>query len=213
MSGSGTFSKYIDYVGGLTGALISGGSEFTTPEINTGGKGNKRLVYCGNRVNLYVLDAMTDATKNAARAAGISLGIEVGWSFNEDFQGVNDARIREINWHGATPVAPSPLTEDWVWQEAKIEYAGSDPGSGLQLGELSYDVYMFPAQITTFTGVIPGRMKFTRVIPIVARADYMRVFFWASDAAWTGAGVDAVRIWALSGSDVAGSQRIGGGHG
>jgi len=224
MDGVGTFSKKMTYLGNLVGTSIIYGAEFGVAQAV--GNPHRFLAYTGNRVNIYVRDAIGLYTTSRDEP-GVSIGIAVGWGFTGHIAGEpnQNAVLREVDWDGDDIQASlyNPLTP--FFQDSKIEYAGSAPGSGLQLGETDYNVYTFPISNSHFTnagaasaGLQQGNIF--RVIPVVARGDFMRVWFWSDPDTWTGHNVafpplrsDRIDIWAMSGSDVAGSQRIGGGHG
>jgi hypothetical protein len=107
-----------------------------------------------------------------------------------------------------------------TWGEVKVEFAscmtdnsdGLADISGMQFGETSIAAYKFPKQVYWLAGdmYIVARHH---VIPVTARADYMRVWFWCDPRGWVPGANDYVNVLAITGADVGGSQAIGGGQG
>ena len=222
MDGVGTFSKKFTYLGGLEGSAITNGAEFIVPQ--TDGIDQYFLAYTGNRVNIYVYDRIVSANRLLPDA---TIGIAVAWTFGSalpDEHGTT-CKFREIDWNGEPPPHIWGLPLYYTWGESKIEFADAEPSSdgdgamgGLQLGELDYYVYRLPRRRTPLSGGASGLNSY-RVIPVVARGDFMRVWFWSDPTTWTGHDDvsvplrDRIAVFAMAGSDVAGSQVIGGGHG
>lgn len=220
MEGVGTFSKQFTFIGRLTGAALINGAEFRVPPVSDG-RYMDYLAYLGNRVNLYINDGITTTSREANNA---SLGIAVGWEFvSYEASNPNTACVlREIDWRGDVQVGGiSPFRHPF--NENKIEfgcdelqnYNGEAENSSVQYGSMDVSVYKFPKKNRGLIGsaLNMGDLNSRRVIPIVARADFMRVFFWSNPITFIPGVADTVEIWAMSGSDVAGSQVIGGGHG
>lgn len=233
MEGVGTFSKKMVYIGSLIGADIHNNAQFITRDANNNNF-TRFLAYTGNRVNLYIMDQIANATR--LNTAGLKFGIYVIWGFQArvpdltaiPLVGFPIVKLREADWNGADPVADTvanpvnPLrdsaSETEYFVESKIEFGASTQNFGgvsngdnaptsFQLGDLAQNVYTFP--LGSF--LITGR---NYCVPMVARADFMTVFFWCDPAGWVGVlPTDQVHIWALAGSDAGGAQRIGGGHG
>lgn len=218
MQGVGQFSKKIQYVGGLWGADIHNGAPIRILDPVTH-RENAPLTYLGNRVNLYVYDGISTASRTGT--AGLSIGFAVFWRFGFAVAGVEPGgvgafEIREVDWNGETDATAQiidPVKQ--LWMEQKIEYAASAAGSGFQLGEVDVNVYSLPIDLTSFVLTGYTTLQRYRVIPMTARGDAMSVFFWSNPANWVGSAAnnDSIQLWIDSGSDVAGSQRIGGGHG
>jgi len=211
MDGIGQFSKTLVCLGSLSGATLANNMQFKwRPDV-----GNFRfevMVYTGNRVNLYVHNMI----RSAQQVSPNSFGIRVGWSFST-FSYPNRSLpnpiwcIRNLDMGSlGTPPDDSPLADSEVMEDSKIEYAIDGSGNiDTQFGELGHNVYLFPKYIAA----MPGSMERWHIIPVTARADFIRVYFYSDPANWVATDNDRVTIYALSGSDVAGSQRIGGGHG
>ena len=224
MDGVGSFSNKLTYLGNLVGTGIIYGAEFEVAQ--SVGDPHRFLAYTGNRVNIYIRDAIGLYTTSRDEA-GASIGIAVGWSFTGHVKDEpnQDCFLREVDWDGDDIQAQlyNPLTPSF--QETKVEYAASAPGSGFQLGETDYNVYTLPVSNSHFTnaGAVSAGLQqgnIFRVIPVVARGDFMRVWFWCDPDTWTGHNVafpplrsDRIDVWALAGGDAGGSQRIGGGQG
>jgi hypothetical protein len=219
MDGVGTFSKKFSFVGRLVGADLINGAEFKVPATALG-RDRAYLAYLGNRVNLYINDGISSVSR---AAAGRGLGIAVGWLFTSyDEENPNNTySIREVDWRGDVQVGVNPLR--YAFNENKVEFGcdetlnsgGDTDHSSMQYGTMDVSVYKFPKSIRGLTGAIfgMGDLNTRRVIPVVARADFMRVFFWSDPTTFVPGVADDVEIWAISGSDVSGSQVIGGGHG
>lgn len=228
MENMGTFSKKLVYIGSLVGADIHHLAPFITRDAETN-MVTRFLAYTGNRVNIYVMDQISNATRDAT--PGLKMGIYVSWGFKGHMPNVSPipgsgfpiCALRESDWNGATPVADTvanhvdPLrpgvSETEYFMESKIEFGayaidlGDGPPVSLQLGDLGQNVYTFPT--ANFLNI--GR---NYCIPAVARADFMYVSFWCDPAGFVGIlPTDQVHIWALAGGDAGGSQRIGGGQG
>jgi hypothetical protein len=219
MDGVGTFSNTLRFIGMLSGTQLINRARF---EVSKSPSANKFLAYTGNRVNLYIVDGIKATSRT--NPADLSIGISVGWSFlgrveGETFNAV--FRGLDLDDQPDNPLENESGALSMIWCESKIEYAASSPGVGFQVGEIAPNNYMFPKTVLDFNGMIPitgaSQARGYYCIPLVARADFMHVNFWCEPSTWVGhSGVprpDCVYIYALSGSDVAGSQRIGGGHG
>jgi hypothetical protein len=228
MENVGTFSKKMTYIGSLIGANIGNAHFFRTMGAETN-LANEYVAYTGNRVNLYVMDQISAASRGTP--ADLKLGISVFWNFQSKVNGVGydptthaayNTVFREEDWNGVTPVVStlanpvSPLRRsssetEWFF-ESKIEYGAYCPGglngidnpNSYQIGDMARNVYSFPkgSSISFPTGR-------NYVIPMVARGDFMFVMFWCDPPTWHASlDTDQVHIWALAGSDVAGSHRI-----
>jgi hypothetical protein len=215
MDGVGTFSNKMQYVGGLWGTDIHSAAPIKVADSVAGGQ-NSVFTYLGNRVNLYIYDNISSASRLSM--AGLSIGLVITWSFDLKAPGVvppsKGCIVREVDWNGETALSAmimKPEKQEWI--EQKVEYAASAPGSGCQLGEMDVNLYTLPINITGFgTGLFISLQRY-RVLPITARGDSMKAYFWCNPNTWVGGVNDSIQLWVESGSDVAGSQRIGGGHG
>jgi hypothetical protein len=237
MDGVGTFSKKVEFIGMLRGTEIHNGARF----IRYAGDDKRYVAYLGNRVNLYIIDRIGDLTGSRV-TPGLSIGINVMWSFSalidqdSDFA-TQQCFFREVNWgpRGQPTYATDIVDPNIGFIESKVEYAApTTPGVGFQIGETDPNVYTFPIDADNpamypyvagpTSGPPPEDAMLTNsprryVVPLVARGDFMTVYFWCDPRTWTGLDVgipsfwDRVEVYAVSGSDVAGSQRIGGGHG
>lgn len=226
MDGVGTFSKKMTYIGSLIQGDLVNNAQFETVKNNIY---TRYLAYTGNRVNIYVMDQIANASRLSV--PGLKLGIYVRWGFKARVPGLTlippagipIVCLRETDWNGVDPVAEAfpnyvnPLrsssSETEAFIESKIDFGayaynlGGTAGTGdnsptsYQVGDLAQNVYSFP--LGNFVG---GR---NYCIPVVARADFMFVNFWCEPAGWVGLlPTDQVHIWAMSGSDVAGSERV-----
>jgi len=235
MDGQGSFSNQLVYIG----SLIQGDIHHLAPFFTRDAKTNlftRFLAYTGNRVNIYVMDQISLATRIAT--AGLKMGIYVSWGFKAYMEGTVPlpapagypiCKLREADWNGATPVVGTflnqvnPLrdgpSETELFMESKIEFGsyvinqggiggtGNNAPTSLQLGDLAQNLYTFP--YGNWLNV--GR---NYCIPVVARADFMEVGFWCEPSTFVGLlPTDQIHVWALAGSDAGGSQRIGGGQG
>lgn len=235
MDGIGTFSKNITYLGELEHTDLFNGQEFRILESDD--YANTFEAGLGNVVNIYVSDQIYDTS----RLDGTTFGIQVMWGFRGYASGVHVNASGRVQRRGVVPwVSESDESNRIVanlwWMDSKIEFASARLiADGFQAGELGVNVYTFPLSTTMLNpthtdATMELEVEYgnrNHVVPVVARGDFMKVFFWCSDDDWVGNEViiprppplppivrtDAVRVWAISGSDVAGSQRIGGGHG
>lgn len=202
MIGTGVFEKQIHELGTLRALSLNNGMEFV--------RADNRIhpVFCGNRVNLYINDFMSVASRTTP---GLKFGISVGWSFQADTPTAQNLKYRTLDKDTVYPITTLDFLE-LPWQETKIEFSPITIGADLQVGKLDYDVYQLPPINTYFAGpgVSPPApvMNIRRVIPLVARGDFIRVFFWCDPPTFVGTPADLIEIYFLAGSDVAGSQRI-----
>jgi hypothetical protein len=234
MENMGTFSNKLVYIGSLIQADLHYNAPFWTREATTN-LITRFLAYTGNRVNIYVMDQISNASRTAT--PGTKLGITVGWGFKGRVPGLKPippggypiVALREADWNGVTPIAdtgPNPVnplrassSETESFGESKIEFGayavnyggtgafGDNAPTSFQLGDLAQNVYTFPVSNLTITGR-------SYCIPVVARADFLNVTFWCDPSNWVGLlPTDQVHIWAMAGGDAGGAQRIGGGHG
>ena len=222
MEGVGTFSKKFSFIGGLEGSAITNGAEFIVPQ--TDGIPLWYPAYIGNRVNLYIYDRIVSVNR---LLPGATIGMVIAWTFSSAVveEPNRNCELREVDWNGDPPPHTWGLPLHFAWGETKVEFADAEPRSdgdglmgGLQLGELDYYVYRLPRRRTPLSGgaALPDTY---RVLPVVARGDFMRVWFWSDPTNWTGHDDvdinlrDRIAVFAMSGADVSGSQVIGGGHG
>jgi hypothetical protein len=225
MDGVGTFSRKMTYIGSLIGANIGNAHYFSTVDTHTQ-LYNRYVAYTGNRVNIYVMDQISTASRSPILTPGLKLGISVHWCFQAKINdgGNQNCFFRQEDWNGSNPIASTVLnpvspmrvtsSETEYFGENKIEFGGYIPVSlgneGLSprpfaTAELSPVAYTFPWS-TEFSGESGSR---NYCIPVVARADFMIVSFWCEPITWHGSlATDQIHIWALSGTDVAGSQKI-----
>ena len=216
MDGVGKFSKTLVCLGTLAGADLVNNARFLY-QPDSGNFHYEAMVYTGNRVNLYI----NNNIRSTEQVSPNSFGIQVAWTFTSySYEDRNNPSlspwtIRDLDL-GSLAAVPGtgsdPLTN--FMEDSKIEYAvDGSANMTRQFGELGHNIYMFPPFVST----MPGSLERWHIIPLTARADFIRIYFWCDPADWVGGGAgfltDRVTIYALSGSDVAGSQRIGGGQG
>lgn len=230
MDGVGTFSKKLTYIGSLIANDIGNGHFFQTLDPASQ-IAYRYLAYTGNRVNIYVMDQISAASRSPLLTPGLKFGICVHWGFQARYpqfstmaNGYMNLKIREADWNGAAPVADTALnpvnplrlssSATELFGENKIEFGGYVPGGvGLQgleprpfcVAEMNPTAYAFPYN-ADFASESGAR---NYVIPVVARADFMVISFWCDPITWHGSlATDQVHIWAMSGTDVAGSEKI-----
>lgn len=191
MSGAGSFERKIHYVGGLVGPQISNGAGFAR------GDGLSFLAYTGNRVNLYILDMISNASRSTP---GLSIGINVWWMFQGRVPGFENPLLPPYQYRELDQ--PSTLLETPMnkgWMEPKIIFSELPPaGSDQQYADLEACNYQLPVH----------NLQPSRVIPLVARADFMFVYFWSNPTSFVGTASDKIYLWAMAGADVPGSQKL-----
>lgn len=224
VEGVGNFQKSLTYVGSLAGNDLTNGRRFLCPgSLITS---YDYLAYTGNRINLYIMDQISTASRSPVTTPGLKFGISVHWLFqgyhkeaSQQLGGFTQVTLRSLDWNGTDPIAdtvPNPIDpiKRAVFGEDKIEfgaYIRGDPTSNaleprpFSAAEISPTAYAFPWN-AEFSGVSGAR---NYCIPVVARADFMRVFFWCDPTNWQAPlDTDQVHIWALSGGDVSGSEKM-----
>ena len=231
---SGQYKSEIFQVGELRGPTeLFQGSRFKHPALVPGGP-EGALDFnpgAGNRVNLLIGDFISDETRESAGL--LEFGIYVTWSF---FGLVAGEGVKETGLGSAisgsttyrilsnerdSDIVPGDIRSRW-FQDIKVDYEDSSRSvsnpEDLQLGELRYNYYTFPID-NSFFGFIPpfpqpadGATDCNgyRILPLVARGDFMRVFFhFQRDLTFPGfIEGDNVILYAMRGQDAPGSQKL-----
>lgn len=213
MTQPGEYKTEIFRIGFLSDDDLINGQKFTNP-------GNLDVPYeftpgAGNRVNLLVLDGISNATRTNANL--ISIGVAVAWSFFGDAIDTENYTARILDNGFDPPVGQLDPRDIW-WQEAKIDFIQSpaESNDSFQAGETRINYFQFPETTDFFeddttgpdTGIEDGNRA--HVIPLIARGDFMRVFFYAkTNILFPGfTASDRVDVWAMPGQDAPGPSRL-----
>jgi len=209
----GEYKTEIFRIGTLLGDSLVNGQNFENPgdldnpyEFTPG---------VGNRVNLMVLDGITEASRENANL--LSVGVAVAWSFFGKTIDTANYTARILDNGFDPPLSAVDPRKLW-WQEAKIDFIQSpaETNDSFQAGETRINYFQFPEDTDFFeddttgpsTGIVTGNRA--HVIPLIARGDFMRVFFYAkTNLLFPGFTIaDRVDVWALPGHDAPGPSRL-----
>ena len=208
----GSFDSQFRLIGGLSNAPLFAnlrhGREFNNGQYNQETGIVKLSVGTGNRCNLYV-DTNIILESGIQPYAGLDdYGILCIWTFNgaaaPDAPNSQEAGIvRQENEFEGLP-QPTGLSVGQMSFIEPVETIVASPfGSDTQHRQEDFGIYRLP--IVRSFSVAGGSQQWSKptiVIPTVARADYLRVFFWTNPQAFVFPGVDLyMKIWALVGAD------------
>ena len=194
----GGFGKDIHYVGHLLGSDLVDGARFRPDDSNL-----QSSFRCGigNRVNLYINNNIDYIDTDPPQ-----YGLIFRWQFTSFERQVVNADSVEDFW----PVALSSGQKFSArYNEMLPEFADAAPSNPhVKSGGLSYKFLALPnKQDDGSEGVFSDAIvRPYLVVPIVALADYLSIWFYSQPEDHSYQDTDEIQIWAAAGHDSAGGN-------